>query len=613
MLATSAWDVATAAGLFALAAAVAGLVAMGWLWRSTAPRKVDAGPATMDLRDETPALVDLLTGGFQVEDDAVPATVIDLADRKHIEIDELGGKVTLRLRRHGSHAGEELTPYEQRIMSHLERQAVDGIVPAEVVTIGPEGVSERWFRSFVREVNRHGQQLGLCQRRFDLKHLVIAWVIVVVAYAPAWIVANVAPRTDDPSGWGSAGNLLVGLAFVVGAVLVWVAQRISRSNAQHDTDAGREAAAHWLGVRDHYRTVGDFDDKPAASVAIWGRHLACATAMGLAPVVQRQLPFETECDRHAWSRATGQWRRIKVRYQAFVPGWGQHPGRMAFEGLIQAAFTGAIAYGGFWVASADLDVDGLTDDQRRWIGLAGLAVAALAAAACAMAVVRLVLGLSDLFASKTVEGEVVRARRYRQGHRLPKVLQWLAWSGNNGSGVRRDQQRETRYHLAIDPGDRDSVLANVVRESLYRTAPQGSRIRAVVTPRLGYVRSIEVLERPRPSAAGDPVVHHELATEVASKVGERVSSTMATAMGHLEGAVDEDGRPLLEQTDDEGRTLQDKLAEATSQLDKVRNDPRLKNSPIGGVLDAFLSKGATEQSAPNAPSPKDDDEGERRS
>ena len=41
----------------------------------------------------------------------------------------------------------------------------------------------------------------------------------------------------------------------------------------------------------------------AASVAIWDQHLAYATAMGLAQKVQRQIPFETEHDRHAWSRA----------------------------------------------------------------------------------------------------------------------------------------------------------------------------------------------------------------------------------------------------------------------------------------------------------------------
>ena len=599
-LAAGAWDVNPAVGLLVLAFAVGGLLAIGWLWRSTAPTRISPGPATMELRDEHPALVDLLTGGFQVEDDAVPATLVDLAARRHVEIDELGGKVTIRSRRHGSHTDDELTAYEQRVLTHLEQHAVGGVVPAEVITLGPEGVSERWFKSFVREVNRHGQSLGLCRRRFDAKHLAFAWGIVIVAFAPAWIVANVTPRTPDPRGWGSIGNLFVGLAFLVGFGLVWVAQRISRSNAQHDTADGRTAAAHWLGVRDHYRSVGDFEDKPAASVAIWERHLAYATAMGLAPVVQRQLPFETEHDRHAWSRATGQWRRIKIRYLSFVPSWGQHPGRVAFEGLLQAAFAGAIAYGGYYVASAELEIDALSDDQRRWIGLGGLVVAAIASAACLFALVKLVLGASDLFVRRTIEGEVVRTRVFLTGHRLPKVVRWMAWSGRDEYGMSRQQQRRTRHHVAIDQGDDDSIVAHVVRPTLYGSVRQGARVRAVLTPRLGYVKSIEMLEPPRPSAAGAPTVHHELVEQAVTTAGSKLAGSMQTALSNLEGATDDNGRPILDQTDDDGVTVRERLAESTDQLDRLRNDPRLKNSPIGGLLDAFLSPSKTDPEVADA-------------
>ncbi len=543
----------------------------------------------MELRDETPALVDLLTGGFNVDDDAVPATVVDLAARRHLGIDETGGKVIIRTRPHGSPSGDQLTTYEHRVLTHLERHAVDGVVLAAVLTIGPEGVSERWFKSFAREVNRHGQSLGLCRRRFDFRHLAIAWGIVAVGFAPAWIAANRAPRTNDPRGWGSFGNLFVGLAFLVGFGLVWVAQRISRSNAQQDTDDGRTAAAHWLGVRNHYRGAGDFEDKPAAAVAIWGRHLAYATAMGLAPVVQRQLPFETEHDRQVWSRATGQWRRISVRYQAFVPSWGQHPGRVALEGLIQAAFAGLITYGGYYVASADIELDSLSDAQRSWLGLGGLVVAAIASVACMFALLKLVLGASDLFARNTIEGDVVRTRVYRTGHRLPKVVQWVMWSGRSQNGMQRDHQRRTRHHVAIDPGDDDSIVANVVRESLYRGIRQGSRVRAIVTPRLGYVRSVEMLAPPRPSAASAPTVHHELVEEAVTTAGSKLAGSMQQALSNLEGATDAEGRPILDQTDDDGVSVRQRIAESTDQIDRLRNDPRLKNSPIAGLLDAFLS------------------------
>ena len=41
-----------------------------------------------------------------------------------------------------------------------------------------------------------------------------------------------------------------------------------RSDAQGDTPAGREAAAHWLGVREFYRGSGSFEEQPAAAVAL---------------------------------------------------------------------------------------------------------------------------------------------------------------------------------------------------------------------------------------------------------------------------------------------------------------------------------------------------------
>lgn len=588
ILATTAWDISLPVGVVTLGVALAGVAAIGWLWRSRSPRRVRPGASTMDLRDESPALVDLLTGGFVVDDDAVPATVVDLAARRFVDIEETGGRIRLRLRSQGDE--DDLEAYERRVLRHIQHHAVDGVVPAEVLTLGPEGVSKKWFTGFVREVNKHGQRLGLCRRRYDLRHLVMTWAVVVVAGAPAWLVANAAPRTDDPRGWGSPGNLLVGAGLLVGLALVWMAQRLSRSNAQRDTDKGRDAAAHWLGVREQFDAANSFDNASAAAVAIWDRHLAYATAMGLAPVVQRQLPFETEHDRRAWSRATGSWRRVTIRYQVFVPGWGQHPGRLAFEGLIQAAVSGFIAVGGMYVARADLGIDQLTDAQRRWVGLAGLVIGTLAALATAYSAVKIVLGLSDLFAKRTIEGEVVRRRINRTGHRLPKAVQWLMWSGRDEHGMRRDMNRRTRHQIAIDEGDDDSIVAYTVRPEIYGLASQGARVRAVATPRIGYVRSVDVVAAPRPSAAHAPTVHHELVEEATSRATSALAGSMQRAVDALEGATGDDGRSFLDQTDDDGVTMREKLAASEDQIEQLRRDPRIANSPLGGLLDAFAPK-----------------------
>ncbi|MAT05041.1 MAG: hypothetical protein CL424_08360 [Acidimicrobiaceae bacterium] len=603
-IAANVWDIQPGVGFVALAMAVAGVAAMGLLWRSTAPQRVEPGPPSMDLGDETPALVDLLTGGFDVDDDAVPATVIDLAARRYIDIDELGGKVTLRVRRASAPARDELTPYEQRVLTHIEQHTIGDTTPADVLTIGPEGVSERWFKSFTREVNQHGQSLGLCHRRFDFEHLAMAWGIVVVAAGPAWLIANLGGRSDDPSDWGSLGNLLVGLALLTGLALVWLAGTISKSNRQTSTEAGRAAAAHWLGVRDHMRSVGEFDDKPAASVAIWDRHLAYATAMGLARTVQRQLPFETEHDRKAWSRATGEWRRVTVRYQSLVPKWGTSPGKVLFEGLLQGAIVGVVAYGAFLVSSGEVDLSDLTDEQQRWVSFGAFAIGVFAAAVFLYCVLKVVLGVSDLFARRTIEGEVVRARILKRGHRLPRIVQWAMYSGNDEQGMSKERNRRRTHHVAIDQGDDDSIVSHVVRSQIYGQVRQGMIVRAVVTPRLGYVREVEVVAAPRRSAASAPTMRHELIDEATGRAGAAIAGSMQSAMSTLEGATDEDGRPILDQVDEDGVTMRERLRESNDQIAALRDDPRLQNTPIAGFLDAFLG-------ADGSPSRAGDDDDDR--
>ena len=589
LVAADVWDIQPVVGFVALGLAVGGIVAMLALWQSTAPKRVRPGPPNMDLGDETPALVDLLTGGFDVDDDAVPATVVDLAARRYIDIDELGGEVTLRVRRATAPSRDDLTAYERRVLTHIEQKATGDRTPAAVMTIGPEGVSERWFKSFTREVNKHGQSLGLCHRRFDFKHLAMAWGIVVVGAGPAWLIASGGGRSTDPSDWGSLGNLLVGLALLTGFALAWLAGVISKSNRQTSTEAGRTAAAHWLGVRDHMRSVGEFDDKPTASVAIWDRHLAYATAMGLAQTVQRQLPFETEHDRKAWSRYTGHWRRISVRYQSFVPNWGTSPWKVLFEGIVQGAVSGIITYGAFLVSSGEIDLSGLTDDQQQWVSLGAFAIGVFAAAVFLFCVFKVALGLSDVFATRTIEGEVVRARVLKRWHRLPKIVQWAMFSGNDEYGMSKERNRRRRHHVAIDQGDDDSVVSHVVRSQIYGQVAQGMVVRAVVTPRLGYVKQIEVVSGPRRSAASAPAVQHELVDEATGRAGAAIGGSIQSAMSTLENATDEEGRPILDQTDDDGVTMRERLQQSNDQMAALRNDPRLKNTPIAGFLDAFMA------------------------
>ena len=59
---------------------------------------------------------------------------------------------------------------------------------------------------------------------------------------------------------------------------------------------------------------------------------------------------------------------------------------------------------------------------------------------------------------------------------------------------------------------------------------------------------------------------------------------MQAALSTLENATDEDGRPILDQTDEEGVTMRERLQQSNDQMASLRNDPRIRNSPIAGFL-----------------------------
>lgn len=523
-----------AAVVVALVALAVPAVAVWYVWSSTRPERPRPGPPAIELGPETPALVDLLTGGFAVDDDAVPATAVDLAARGWLDIEEIGGAVRLRPRT----GSGDLTRYEHRVLRHVESKSIDGVAPAAVLTIGPAGASERWWRGFVREVNRHGRDLGLCRRRYHVRHLAVAWAGIAVGWVSAMAVGS-GSRGSEPDRDGDALVGLIASVTWVGVLgLTYLAGRMTRSDAQAETDAGMHAASRWLGVRAQMAAADSFGRAPAASVAIWDRNLAYATAMGLAPVVLRQLPFETEHDRHAWSRATGQWRRVDVRYLALRPAWGQSPWSTAISGAVQAAFLGLLAGGGYLVADDRLDLTSLPEPNQRIARLAGLVVAGVAASGALYALLKFTLGVLDLFPRRTIEGEVVRRRELKTGHRLPRIVQWLMWSGQDEHGERREHRRRTRHHIAVDDGSDDSIVAHQVRPQLFRSVGQGARVRMKVSPLLGYVTEITLLS---PPPRREPAVAHELVEDVAG----RATAALGGVFGRLGLDTDggDDGRP----------------------------------------------------------------------
>ena len=101
---------------------------------ATRARSPEPAPPTLDLPgDEPPAVVNMLTNGWAVGREAVPATLLDLAARKVLAIEELGpDNFVVRV---GSRTPPPLTPYEEQVLRHVLGLEIGGIVPCQALNV----------------------------------------------------------------------------------------------------------------------------------------------------------------------------------------------------------------------------------------------------------------------------------------------------------------------------------------------------------------------------------------------------------------------------------------------------------------------------------------------
>ncbi|GAA0387823.1 hypothetical protein GCM10009530_43630 [Microbispora corallina] len=438
------------------AAGAAGLWLLLLLALAVATRnpEVEAGPPTGELAEQSPAVVDLITGGWRLCDEAPSATLLDLAARGAVQIEEIGPELSLVRLRRDEPTG--LRPYERLVLEHVRSLAVDGVVATGALAEGSRNLG-RWWKSFRKKVIVDAREQGLSRPRWSRAH---AALLTAAAVVPAAATGAAVTFTDSRHEGG------LGAAIVSFALLVSL---MSRLNGERGTERGARAAAHWLGVREHL-SAGRFAEQPAASVTIWGRHLAYAAALGLAPRAVTSLPVSTPADdRRAWSDYGGMWHVVEVRYPSRLL-WGRKPLPTIGRGLAAGFFAGFWTWILLIVASAfDLWPDGLATPGALLVG-------------AAIAGLPIVYALSDLGTPATVEGQVVRLRRFQ-------------------SGTKGDDNPKWTYWCAVDEGRSREVRALGLDEEMWHGLNEGDRVRALAGRRLGWIRQIEVVERSRTAGA----------------------------------------------------------------------------------------------------------------
>jgi hypothetical protein len=464
LLALTRGDYALRFGIAAGVALAAWLVLLALFAGATRARTPDPGPEALELPgDEPPAVVAMLTDGWEVGREAVPATLIDLAARKILAIEGVGPeRFVVRLRANAGTAG--LTSYEQQVLGHVRDLAsADGTVPCEALTTGPEGSSDAWWKRFQASVVKDARDRGLSRGRWS------KWMLTVLgatALVPAVLVA-LALVVSPPQDGGDDENPVGGFIGITAIAWFGLMTIPTKLRAERDTPAGREAAARWLGVREHLDATGGFAEAPPAAVVIWERFLSYGAALGVAGGAVRALPLGSESDTEAWTAHGGHWRMVHIRYpKRLPPGWGKQPllaTAIGLAGLLGGLFVARIFFPLMAEAVSDL-VDSTRDEGFSPVNLIAIAILALPTIVPAVLVVRSALMLAaavpDLFATREIEGVVLRIRRH-----------------------------EKVSYLAVDEGAGPKLRAWIVAPMLLDGAglSQGQPVSATVSPRLGHV------------------------------------------------------------------------------------------------------------------------------
>jgi hypothetical protein len=377
-------------------------------------------------------VANFLVHGFRVTDDAVPATLIDLAARNVVELEQRGpGVFYVRLR--PGH-DESLTAYERRVLEHLERRASGGVVPAEALTTGPGEESSRWWRAFKSEVVADAKARGLSRDALDSRAFTALTLLAGVPAALVWALSEF-----------EAGAVVVVAA---GVLLAWIRAR----HPQRETSAGLAAASSWLGVRAAFAEDEELERQTPITVAIWDRHLAFGAALGAASGAIGPLPRHKESDTHAWSAYGGRWRPVRIVYpRLWPPAWGRDPFVALLTGLVVVVASGLVLY-----TFGPSLLDG------------GPVAAAILLVPCALVIIGVALVIvawSDWLSATEVTGPILRLRTF-------------------------GEEDKSRYFVAVDDGTSSSIRAWRVSPARYAGLEQGEMITARLTKNLSCVRWI---------------------------------------------------------------------------------------------------------------------------
>ena len=213
--------------------------------------------------DHDPAIVAVLHGEGKPARTAVAATVLDLAHRDVIEVDEYGERIVIRIPADGDGANEG----ERLVIAGLRAHAE----PTGDV-VGPPVFKHKatWWRAFRRDARHRAAAAGLAQPVIPYVGLMI--VLIFTAVALSLVVFE---------------RILVFVGLILFAN--GVPHLLGLASGYRLTAAGRELRARWEAFGRYLDAQRSVRDVGPAAVAVWGSILAYGVVLGEAPRAARAL------------------------------------------------------------------------------------------------------------------------------------------------------------------------------------------------------------------------------------------------------------------------------------------------------------------------------------
>ncbi len=277
---------------------LAGLAMWFMLFRSHGkPYDVKSRAVPGDIpSDHAPAIVSYLVFNRNVGATAIVATLLDLANRGYLEIEEtteekkrwFGGtkKETDYRFFTGQKSISELEAYEKDLLDFLLNRAGTG---SEFTLSGVKKTASKnrskfrkWFMKWIEQVKEHGKTFGFFEP---------------IAVGP--VVLNVLVGTAILSG-GIVLSLVTDTAAGVPAIVMGVTQALLSLTLRRHTADGRRLALAWRDFRSHLKATSKARGPVSLSSGDWSRYLAVAILFGLHKKLLPRIQMVDEGGQAVW-------------------------------------------------------------------------------------------------------------------------------------------------------------------------------------------------------------------------------------------------------------------------------------------------------------------------